>query len=220
MIDENFRVYHRDRNIEIEQWPSRRNWSCHRNPRTIEDRGIVARASPTRGGAPSRAVAAPRTPCPPAIAIPRKELAMHLRTPLRCRFGLVVLLILPGLTAPARRPAQGRGSAGQPPGPGDEPVPAPARPQPRGLVSLGPRGVCQGQGREEADLPVDRLQLVLLVPRHGARELRGRRDRQGPSTPSSSASRSIARSGPTSTRSTWSALQALTGAAAGRCRCS
>ncbi len=48
------------------------------------------------------------------------------------------------------------------------------------LVSLGPRGVREGEGREEADLPVGRLQLVLLVPRHGARELRGRRDRPVP----------------------------------------
>ena len=45
---------------------------------------------------------------------------------------------------------------------------------------VGPRGVRQGQGREQADLPVDRLQLVLLVPRHGARVLQGPRDRQAP----------------------------------------
>ncbi len=51
------------------------------------------------------------------------------------------------------------------------------------LVSLGPRGVREGQGREEADLPVGRLQLVLLVPRDGARKLRGRRDRPVPQRP-------------------------------------
>ena len=43
----------------------------------------------------------------------------------------------------------------------------------------GPEAFAQGQGREQADLSFGRLQLVLLVPRHGARELHGRGDRQG-----------------------------------------
>src|SRR5262245_13473209 len=56
-----------------------------------------------------------------------------------------------------RRPARRR-PAGEPPGEGDQPVSAPARAQPRGLVPLGSRGVRQGQGREQADLPLGRLQ--------------------------------------------------------------
>ena len=115
---------------------------------------------------------------------------------------LVLLLAFAGFGSTALAAPAGRRQAGQPAGQGDQPLPAPARPQPGRLVSLGPRGVRQGEGREQADLPVGRLQLVLLVPRHGARELRGRRDRQGSSTRISSASRSTARSGPTSTRST------------------
>ena len=76
--------------------------------------------------------------------------------------------------------SRGRGASAQPSGKRDQPVPAPARAQSGRLVSLGARGVREGEGREQADLPVDRLQLVLLVPRHGARELHGRRDRQVP----------------------------------------
>ena len=123
----------------------------------------------------------------------------------------------PGLDVLCKGP--GRGPAGQPAGPGDEPLPAPARPQPGGLVSVGARGVRQGQGREQADLPVGRLQLVLLVPRHGARELRGRRDRQGPQRElrlHQGRPRGAAR---TSTRSTWPRFR-RSGRAAGRCRCS
>ena len=192
-----------------------------RRPRRIE--GSKDRSAPDRleVRAPSRAGAARRTPGPPAIAIPPKEHAMHLRTPPQSRLGLLALLLaLPGLDAGSRPATQReRGSAGQPAGQRDQPLPAAARPQPGGLVSLGPRGVRQGQGREQADLPLGRLQLVLLVPRHGARELRRSRDRQGISTRTSSASRSIARSGPTSTRSTWRPSRP-SAAAAGRCRCS
>src|SRR5207249_10440019 len=58
-----------------------------------------------------------------------------------------------------------------------QPLSPPACPQPRRLVSLGDGGFCQGQERGQAGLPVDRLQLVPLVSRHGARVLRewGRR---------------------------------------------
>ena len=52
------------------------------------------------------------------------------------------------------------------------------RPQPGRLVSLGAGGVREGEGREQADLPLGRLQLVLLVPRHGARVFR--RTRRSP----------------------------------------
>ena len=59
-----------------------------------------------------------------------------------------------GLAAGSRPPAE---AAGQPARQGDQPVPAAARPQPGRLVPLGARGVRQGEGREEADLPVGRL---------------------------------------------------------------
>ena len=49
--------------------------------------------------------------------------------------------------------------------------------QPGRLVSLGPGGAGEGQGREQADLPVDRLFGLPLVPRDGARELREPGDR-------------------------------------------
>ena len=60
---------------------------------------------------------------------------------------------------------------------GDEPVPAPARPQPGGLVSVGPGGAGRGARAGPADLPLDRLRGVPLVSRHGARVVRGRGDR-------------------------------------------
>ncbi len=56
----------------------------------------------------------------------------------------------------------------------DEPVPPPARPQPGRLVPVGSGGARPGEGGGQADLPVDRLRRLPLVPRHGARELRGR----------------------------------------------
>src|SRR5579859_2971079 len=54
----------------------------------------------------------------------------------------------------------------------DESVPATARVQSRGLVSVGRRGVCEGAQGEQADLFVDRLFDLSLVPRHGARVVR------------------------------------------------
>ena len=44
------------------------------------------------------------------------------------------------------------------------------------MVTLGPRGTSARTDRGSADLPVDRLRRVPLVPRHGARVVRGRRD--------------------------------------------
>ena len=57
----------------------------------------------------------------------------------------------------------------EPPGRRDEPVPAPARAQPGRLVSVGPGGARAGAQRGSADLPLDRLLGLPLVPRHGAR---------------------------------------------------
>ena len=62
--------------------------------------------------------------------------------------------------------------AHEPPGRGDEPVPAPARAQPGGLASLGCRGAGAGARRGPPDLPVGRLRRLPLVPRDGARVLR------------------------------------------------
>ena len=78
----------------------------------------------------------------------------------------------PGAETDSHGPLQHRTSR-QPPGRRDQPLPAPARAQPGRLVSLGPRGDRQGEGRGQADLPLDRLLGLPLVPRHGARELRG-----------------------------------------------
>ncbi len=51
--------------------------------------------------------------------------------------------------------------------------------QSRRLVSVGRRGVRPGAPRGQADLPVDRLLDLPLVPRDGARIVRERRDRRG-----------------------------------------
>src|SRR5678810_1285244 len=62
-----------------------------------------------------------------------------------------------------RSPRASRESTGR----RDEPVPPAARAQPGRLAPLGtgsPRG---GQGRGQADLPLDRVLGVPLVPRHG-----------------------------------------------------
>ena len=78
------------------------------------------------------------------------------------------------------------------------------------LVSVGRRGARAGAARGQADPAVDRLLGVPLVPRDGARVVRGRRRRRGDERRTSSTSRSTARSGPTSTRSTRRAHALLT----------
>ena len=59
------------------------------------------------------------------------------------------------------------------------PVSPPAQGQPGGLVPVGRRGVRARPRRGQADLPVDRLLDVPLVPRDGARELREPAGRRG-----------------------------------------
>ncbi len=83
-----------------------------------------------------------------------------------------------------RGPAPGEGGRvpsgdAQPPRERDQSVPAPAREQPGRLVPVGPRCAGPGQAPGPADLPVDRLRGVPLVPRHGARVVRGRPHRRG-----------------------------------------
>ncbi len=85
----------------------------------------------------------------------------------------------------------------------DESVPPPARAQPGRLVPVGRGGARPGQDGGQADLPVDRLRRLPLVPRHGARVVRGPGRPPPSSTATSCRSRSIARNAPTSTRSTW-----------------
>ena len=77
-----------------------------------------------------------------------------------------------------------------------------AREQSGGLVPVGRRGVRAGAARREADLSVDRLLDLPLVPRDGARVVRGRRDRGRAQSRTSCRSRSIAKSGRTSIAST------------------
>ena len=59
----------------------------------------------------------------------------------------------------------------------DQPVPAPARRQPRRLVPVGRRGAGARPRRGQADPALDRLRRLPLVPRDGARVVRERRDR-------------------------------------------
>ena len=60
----------------------------------------------------------------------------------------------------------------------DQPLPPPARAQPGGLVSVGTGGARAGARRGQADPAQHRLRGVSLVPRHGARVVRGRGDRR------------------------------------------
>src|SRR5439155_1454119 len=79
-------------------------------------------------------------------------------------------------TVPAALPRWRRG-AREPSRPRDQPLPPPARPQPRRLVSLGRGGVHAGPGGEQADPPLRRLLGLPLKSRDGARVVRepGRR---------------------------------------------
>ena len=67
----------------------------------------------------------------------------------------------------------------EPAGRRDQPVPAPARPQPGRLVPVGTGGAGACRVARPADLPLDRLRGLPLVPRDGARVVRGRDDRRG-----------------------------------------
>jgi hypothetical protein len=60
----------------------------------------------------------------------------------------------------------------------DQSLSAAAREQPGGLVSVGRRSARRGKAGRQTDFSVDRLQRVPLVPRDGARELRGRNHRR------------------------------------------
>ena len=68
-----------------------------------------------------------------------------------------------------RRPDEGCG--GEPSGGRVEPLSAAPRPQPRRLVPLGRGSFRDGPKRGPSHLPLGRLLDVLLVSRHGAREL-------------------------------------------------
>src|SRR5262245_9355972 len=62
----------------------------------------------------------------------------------------------------------------EPPDPRVEPLPAAARPQPGGLVPVGPGGPGASPRAGPPHLPERWLLGLPLVPRDGARELRGR----------------------------------------------
>ena len=59
----------------------------------------------------------------------------------------------------------------------NQPLPHPARRQSGGLVSVGKRSPRASTARGQAYSPEHRVRGVSLVPRHGARVVRGRRDR-------------------------------------------
>src|SRR4051794_12213088 len=65
-------------------------------------------------------------------------------------------------------------SHAEPPRLRDIALPAAAQGQPRGLVSVGRRSLRAGPSGGQARARVDRLRGVPLVPRHGARIVRGR----------------------------------------------
>ena len=65
----------------------------------------------------------------------------------------------------------------------DQSVPAAACEQPGRLVPVGARCAGAGEAPRSPDLPVDRLRGVPLVPRHGARVVRGRSDGRGAEQP-------------------------------------
>ena len=102
----------------------------------------------------------------------------------------------------------------------DQPLPPPARRQPGRLVAVDTRGLRGGEAPQRAHASLDRLRRLPLVPCHGARELFRSGDRRGAQPRISSPSRSIARSGRRSTRSTCARCMRLASRAAGRSRCS
>ena len=65
----------------------------------------------------------------------------------------------------------------------DQPVPPAAREQPGRLVPVGPGRARPGEAPRPPDLPLDRLRGLPLVPRHGARVVRGRGDGALPQRP-------------------------------------
>ena len=91
-----------------------------------------------------------------------------------------------------------------------KPLSAATRPQPRGLASMGGGGLYLGAAAGQAPVRFHRLFHVPLVPRHGAGVLRkGSGGGRPASTRSSSPSRWIGRSGPTSTGFTCPSCQVL-----------
>ena len=67
----------------------------------------------------------------------------------------------------------------EPPRRRDEPVPPPARGEPGRLAPVGRGGVRARARRRQAAARLGRLQRLPLVPRDGARVVRGRRDGRG-----------------------------------------
>ena len=65
----------------------------------------------------------------------------------------------------------------KPPRARDQPLSAAAQAQSGRLVALGAGGAGRGEAQRQADPALGRLRRLPLVPRHGARELRGRRHR-------------------------------------------
>ena len=65
----------------------------------------------------------------------------------------------------------------------DQPLSAAAQAQPGRLVAVGDRGAGGGEKQQQADPALGRLCRLSLVPRHGARELRGRGHRRGDERP-------------------------------------
>ena len=75
----------------------------------------------------------------------------------------------------------------------------------------GDEAFAAARERNVPDPALGRLLGLPLVPRDGARVLRGRRGRRGDERSCSSTSRSTARNDPTSTRSTWTPCRRMTG---------
>ena len=71
----------------------------------------------------------------------------------------------------------------KPPGAGNLALSPAAQAQSGRLVALEPGGAGGGQARQQADPALGRLCRLPLVPRDGARELRGRRHRRGDERP-------------------------------------
>ena len=86
-------------------------------------------------------------------------------------------IVVAGATTILRAAGSNLERDGEPARDRDQPVPAPAQGQPRRLVPVGHRSA-RARGRARPPDPaVDRLLVVPLVPRDGARVVRGSRDR-------------------------------------------
>ena len=159
---------------------SLRRCSCQARAATPPCPGRVPRhrVSNRRNGA-AAAAASCRTAAPAGRGWPVRTAASPRWRPARPprSTAKMVSASMPALCHARPQGAQRHGRAGKPAAPRDLALSAAARRQPRALAPLGAGGAGRGASGKQADPALDRLRRLPLVPRHGARILRGPGDR-------------------------------------------